>query len=399
MSNNVPRDFPKTAFGELLVGQLHPQFQGSFESTVDNTDLNINTVLNGGTITQGNGMCIAGTSTTTASSALFQSKQHARYKSGLGGADRFSALFATPVAGTEQYIGVADEVGSSAAFKNGYMLGYDGLTFGYHRFQNDVKFTTPLADWDDALDGEGSSGMNIIQTNLNIFFLVFEYLGGGAIKVLVENNITNQSEIMHTDSYANQNIVPSTYNPNYRHTMWINNKATTSNLVMKSSSYGYFVEGKTSFIELHQPVNSSGKREKTTVITEVAILTIRNKTTYASKINFIDIILMSIGASIEANSSNNLGEVRIIKNATLGGVPSYSDINTSNSVVEIDTAGTTVTGGVELDSELLAGKNDKISKDLINNKFIINPGETITIAGNSANSATLDGRILWRELF
>jgi hypothetical protein len=49
---------PKTAFGELLVGQLSPQFQGSFEYTVNNTDLNTNTTVNGGTVTQASGMGI-----------------------------------------------------------------------------------------------------------------------------------------------------------------------------------------------------------------------------------------------------------------------------------------------------------------------------------------------------
>ena len=92
---------PKTAFGEVLVGQLSPQYQGSFEYTVGNTDLNINTVVAGGTVTQASGTAVVGSSTTTASTALFQSKQHAKYRAGLGGVARFTALFTTPVAVTE----------------------------------------------------------------------------------------------------------------------------------------------------------------------------------------------------------------------------------------------------------------------------------------------------------
>lgn len=388
-----------TAFGELLVGQLHPQFQGSFEYTVDNEDLNTNTVVNGGTVTQADGMAVVGTSTTTASSALFESKQHARYKSGLGGVDRFTALFNPPVAGTEQYIGLADEVGSSAAFKNGYIVGYDGLTFGFHRFQNDVRIPTSIALWDDPLDGSGATGMTIIQTNLNVFFIPFQYLGAGAIDVLIEDDKTGLPAIVNKELYANKNIEPSVHNPNFHHVMWVANKGTTSDIILKSSSYGYFVQGKTSLIEMHQPENASGTREKTTVTTEVAIFTIKNKTTYASKKNFIDILLLGAGASIEANSANNLGKIRFVKNATLGGTPAYSDINTTDSVVEIDTAGTTVTGGKELGAGLFAGKNDGFSRDLIDFKVILNPGETLTLAGSSANSATIDAQTAWRELF
>lgn len=389
---------PKTAFGELLVGQLSPQFQGSFEYTVDNTDLNTNTVVSGGTITQASGMGVLTTSATIASSALFQSKQHARYKSGLGGNDRFTVLLTSPIAGTEQYIGLADEVGSSAAFKNGYMIGYDGTTFGFHRFQNDTKISVDIADWDDPLDGTGESGVTIDQTKLNIFFIQYQYLGAGAIKIWYEKP-NGESALVHIVKYANLNTEPSTHNPNFHHTMWVANKGTTSDIILKSSSYAYFVEGKTSFVELHQPENASGAKQKTSVTTEVAIFTIRNRLTYASKTNFIDIVLLGAGTSIEASSANNLGNVRIVKNATLGGVPSYSNISTSNSVVEIDTAGTTVTGGKEIGAGLLAGKNDGLRVSLIQNKIILNPGDTLTIAGSSVNSATIRAQMTWRELF
>lgn len=491
---------PKTAFGELRTSQLHPQFQGSFEYTVDNTDLNVKTLVNGGTVTQASGMGIVSTSTTTASMAMLSSGQHARYKSGLGGVLRFTVLFTSPVAVTEQYIGLTDEMGSDVAtgsvtltgggsgsvdgitvnsvgimsgaesfdtdltetarnivtninantsspnysatslgvlitiisevrgtgpntfnvtsstttitttdanlsggtdgeaFKNGYIIGYDGTTFGYHRFQNNSKITTALSAWDDPLDGTGYSKEIIDQTKLNIFFIQYQYLGAGAISLFFEKQDGNIIKV-HTDRYAGLNTEPSAHNPNFHFHMHVTNKATSNNLIMKSSSYSYFVEGKTSFIELHQPENSSGKKQKTTVTSEVAIFTLRNKNTYASKANFIDIVMLNMSASIEASSNNNLGEFRLVKNAFLGGSPSYSDINTTNSVIEIDVAGTSVTGGTELISAPLAGKNDKVIQNLIDFKILLHPGDTLTLAGISTNSATIEGAVLWRELF
>ncbi len=389
----------KTAFGELLVGQLHPICQGSFEYTVDNTDLNTNTVTNGGTVTQVSAMAVIGTSTTTNSTALLQTRQHARYRSGMGGVTRFTDLFTAPVAGTEQYIGLADETGTNAAFKNGYMVGYDGLTYGYHRFQNDVKITTALADWDDPLDGTGPSGMTINHTKLNVCFIPFQYLGGGAIGVYVESDIDNKMFLAHVDSYANQNTEPSAHNPNFYFTIWANNGSTTSDMVLKCSSYGYFIEGITSHIELQQFHNSSSAVEKTTVTSEVAILTIRNRATYASKTNFIDVLLAHFTASIQASSANNLGTIRLVINATLGGTPSWADINTSDSVLELDTAGTTVTGGKEIMNEPLAGKNDKFSEHMNELQIIMNPGDSMTIAGSSGNDATIRGSLLFKELF
>jgi len=195
------------------------------------------------------------------------------------------------------------------------------------------------------------------------------------------------------------NTVPSTYNPNYHHTIWAANKGTTSDIVVQAASYAFFVEGKTHLKELHQPQFSSGVQQATTVTTETAIFTIRNKSTYASKTNFIDVLLEQLTASIEASSANNLGSVRIVKNATLGGTPSYSDINTTDSVVDIDTSGTTVTGGKELVAFPLAGKNDKEIINLVDFLIVLNPGDTLTVAGTSANSATMPATLLWKELF
>lgn len=392
---------PLSAFGDLRIVELHPQFQGSFEYTVDNTDLNDNTVVNGGGVTQASAMAVITSSTTTASSALYTSKRHARYKSGLGGLVRFTKLYETGgIAATEQYDGLADEVGSSAAFKNGYMIGFDGVDFGFHRFQNDAKISVTLSAWDDPLDGNGASGMTIDTTKLNVFFIQYQYLGSGPIKIFVESNIDGMPFLAHTITYTNQNTEPSTHNPNFHYQMFVDNKATIENLISKSSSYSYFIEGKTSFIELHQPQNSSGLISLGSITGEVPIFTIKNKALYASKTNFIDVILEQMTGSIEASSANNLGELRFVKNATLGGTPeSYSDINTSNSVVEIDTSATTVTGGVEILPIPFAGKNDKHIQNIFDYNVILGPGETMTATGASANSATMKAGVLWKELF
>jgi len=398
-TQNVKTDTPRAAFGEQLSAELSPIFQGTFEYTVDNTELNINTVENGGTVTQGSGMAAVGTSITTASTAHFQSARHAKYKAGLGGLQRFTALFTSPVAATEQLIGLADEPGSAVAFENGYMIGYIGTTFGYHRFQNDTITSIPISNWDDPLDGSGVSGATIDQTKLGVWAVQFQYLGAGAINIFFEDPSTGDLEIVHTEQYANQNTTPSVFNPNFHFTIFTNNKATTSDLIVKCASYAYFVQGKNEFIELHQPQFSTGELTGSSITTEVAVFTIRNKSTYQSKVNFIDLILERVSTSIEVSSANNLGSVRLIKNATLGGSPSYTDINTSDSVVDFDIAGTTVTGGKDLFNIDLAGKNDKGAENLVPYKIIIAPGETVTFAGTSSASATINGSLLWKELF
>ncbi len=399
-ASNAAIASPLTAFGEMLTAQMSPIFQYSFEYTVDNTDLTINTVAGGGTVTQANAMAVATTSTTTGSFAMMQSHTHAKYRPGQGGCAMFTALFKNAaVAGTIQLAGLGDEPGTLSPVNNGYLIGYVGTTFGIHRYANDAHFEVALADCDDPLDGNGSSGMNIDTTKINVFKIQFQYLGAGAIEYFIEDDSTGLFVKFHTELYANKNITPSVENPNFHLGIFVDNGATTSNMVIKTASMAYFIQGLTEPILLHQPLNSSGTVTKTGVTAETAILTIRNKSTYAGKNNFIEILMQNMYASIEAGSTNNLGEVRFVKNATLGGTPSYSSINTTNSVVEVDTAGTTISGGTTLLSIPLAGKNDKANTNITSMKIVLKENETLTIAGSSANSATIKAGEFWRELF
>ena len=391
-------NLPKTAFGDLRVAELSPIFAGSFEYTVDNTRLNTNAVNDGATITQANAMAVLTSGTTTNANALLVSKRHAKYRSGLGGLLRFTSLFTAGAASTEQIMGLADELGSSTIFENGYCIGYIGTVFGFHRFQNDTITTIELGNWDDPLDGSGISGMTIDLTKLNVWEIRYQYLGGGSIQLSIENVNTGEFVVVHTIHYVNTNTEPSTHNPNFHFTMWVENNASSS-VIIKSSSYGYFTEGYTQYREIHQPQFSSEKQTIAGVTGEVALFTIQNKETYASKNNFIDIIIERISIAIEASQPNNLGSWRLVKNATIGGAPSYDDINTSDSVVSIDVVGTTVTDGETLVDGDLAGKNDKDIEDLIDFRFILGDGETLTLAVISANSATFNGSLLWKELF
>jgi hypothetical protein len=388
-----------SAFGELLVVQPHPIFQYSFEYTVDNTDLTENVVVNGGTVIQADAMAVVASSTTTASSATLRTVRHAKYQAGQGGLCRFTGKFTAGIAGTEQYMGLLTEQGSGAAFKNGYAIGFDGADFGVHRFQNDVKITVALSDCDDPLDGSGSSGMVFDPAKINVFEIRFQYLGGGPISFHIEDESTGMFIRFHTIRYANLNTVPSVYNPNFHFLMWVANKATVSNITMSCGSCAYFVEGVTDDIKTHQPQNSSGLQSKAGVTSEQAIFTIRNKTTYNSKVNFIDIKLEALVCSIEASAANNLGSVRLIRDALLDGSTSYTNINTSDSVIDYDTGGTTVTAGKELLVIPLAGKNDKEIVDIVPYSIRLRHGQTITVAGISENSAKINASLLWKELF
>ena len=159
-----------SAFGGQITVTPSPQWQQSFEYTVDNTDLNENIVSNSGTVTQANAMANISTGTTTGSEARLKSTHHARYKAGFGGIARFSARVTAGVAGTFQYAGLVDEhSGVGAEFLNGYAIGFNGVTPTVTRFQNDTLFEIVQSNWDDPLDGTGPSKVTMDFTKLNVF--------------------------------------------------------------------------------------------------------------------------------------------------------------------------------------------------------------------------------------
>lgn len=385
---------PLSAFGDLRVVELTPIFQGSFEYTVDNTELLTKDSTGSATITQGDGKALLATGTTAGSYAYLKTKTHAKYRAGFGGLYRFTMRDTGGIA----YAGIADSLGGDG-FNNGYVIGRDGDgVYGFHRFQNGTKVTTPIADWDDPLDGTGPSGITLDNTKLNVFFIQYQYLGVGAQFVWYEDSDTGKMILVHTAPYSNLFTVPSIYNPNFHGVFYVGNGAEAVNYQVESASYGYFLEGKSEDINLHQPDQSSGTVEKTGITTEVPIFTIRNKAIYAGKANFIDCALQRLAASIEASSPNNLAELRVIKNATLTGA-SWSDINASDSVIEIDTSATAATGGKQVISIPLAGKNDKQIEALVDYFFIGQASDSFTVAASSENSAIVQSSLLWKELF
>lgn len=393
------KEVPKSAFGDTRITELAPIVQGTFEYTVDNAELNTNTIGGSATITQGSGMGTLATTTTTGSSALLQSKQHAKYRAGLGGLLRFTAIFnGGSSAATQSLAGLADETGSTATFKNGYMIGWEGTTFGVHRYQNDTLTSVALASCDDPLDGTGISGMTLDETKLNVYAIQFQYLGAGRINFLVEDDATGDFVIFHSILYANLHTSPSVYNPNFNFTAFVDNGATTDALDLSTASYAYFVEGYSGQKEIHRPQQGTGIVTRASVTTEVPIFTIRNKTTYASKTNFIDILLESWGVNSSASGTTNTTEVILIFNGSLTGA-SYSDIESNNSVVDIDTAASAVSGGKRFLPVFLAGKEAADGGDLFKYDIILHPGDTCTVAAASSSTATIKASLLWKELF
>jgi hypothetical protein len=169
------------------------------------------------------------------------------------------------------------------------------------------------------------------------------------------------------------------------------NTTNNTDVVMQVACLASYIEGEPSSKTYTR--NAIGNTKAVT--TEANILTIRNKTTFASATNKIRVQPDFLEIASDGNQNVTLN---VYINTTLGGSPSYTDISTNTSVVDYDVAGTTITGGTLVATFQLAkvDSNTVLFKDY---DFTLNPGDIMTFAALSGASNSVSVGISWVERF
>lgn len=385
LSSDAPvvLDSQTGAFGELSVSVLHPRAVLSFSYNI-NADL-VNTDETGsGAVTSEDRMAKLSTGAATSSTASLSSRTVVDYQPGVGALGRGTAIFTAGVAGSEQWIGVGDDL-------DGFFFGYNGADFCINRRKDGVDNVTTQANWnEDNADGTGTLPV-VDFTKGNVFEIKYQWLGFGAIKFSIANPTTGKFVLVHTIQYANANTSPSVDNPSFPLYAYVGNTTNNTDVVLKTASMGGYLEGEH---KATGPLKSIDNNKAGVGTTYTNILTIRNKTTYQSVRNRIHLKILEISADADGTKAVT---IKMIRDATLGGTPSYTDIDTNTSAVDYDTAGTTVTGGVALKTFRLSKLE---SKDLEMEPLDIElvRGETLTIAAaTDSGTSDIGAAITWRE--
>ena len=375
----------KSAFNEVLVAELTPKVQIDFNYTI-NSRIASTTVDGSGATSTSNSKAVLQTTANANSSATLESKRVVKYDPGQGALARFTAVFTTGVANSNQEAGIGDDT-------DGFFFGYNGASFGIMSRQNGADTWVASSSWNgDPADGTQTLPA-IDPTKGNVYQIRYQWLGFGAITFWIENPINGKFILVHTIQYANANTDPSIFNPTLPLRLHVANTSNTSDIQLQSSSMAGFVEGKE--VKLG-PKNATSTAKASVGTTETNILTIRNKATFQSKKNRVEVELDFIGAAVDGTKP---AIVYITKNATLGGSPSYSDIDTSTSVVEADNAGTTVTGGQRL-FIFAVSKADSIDLPLGDLSIDLEPNDTLTVSVEAISGTTDVGASLsWIERF
>ncbi len=188
--------------------------------------------------------------------------------------------------------------------------------------------------------------------------------------------------------YANANTDPSIYNPSLTLYAQVLNETNGSDINMKTASMAGFTEGKD--IQTG-PVNAYERTENAAGDT---FFTLRNKTTYASKVNKVRVNLKQLSAG---NDGTQLSKFKLYRDAVLTNAASYADIDTANSVIEVDLVQDYFSGG-KLVFQGTVGKDSGEVFNLNDLDITLAPGETLTATydtGTGDQSASL----VWREDF
>lgn len=377
---------PVTAFGEVSTSHLHQQVDLKFPYGVLSNQVT-STVTGSGTVTGASSMAVLSTTAATNSSAKIESKKVSRYTAGIGIVTRFTAMFTAGAANSTQYIGIGDDT-------QGFFVGYNGTSFGINRRSSSSDNFVAQASFNvDTLDGTGPSGMIIDKTKLNIFQIKYQYLGAGNVDFYVEEPNSKKYILFHRIKYAGANIAPSLENPTMPLYAKVVNTTNNTNIVLKTASMGAYSEGENEENGLRYAISNS----KSGITTETNVITLKNPTTFNGVTNRTPVLVDYMSIATDGSGNNTIG-VRAVINTTLGGSPSYTDISTNLSVMQYDTAGTTLTGG-KLVLPTRVARNNQVREGLTGYGIILYPGDTFTVSASSATSVAVDVGLSWRELF
>lgn len=385
-SLNVSINDRASPFGELIVANLSPVIQADFVYGI-NSNLFTSTLTGSGTATSTSQMGIASTTANASSSSLIQTTRRAKYRSGEGILSRFTAQFTTGAANSTQTAGMRN------AAIDGWFIGYNGTSFGICYRRNSIDTWVAQADFNgDKLDGTGSSGITLDPTKINIFQLSVGYLGVRGCVFQVLNPDTKSWATFHEYSFVNTTADQTqSVNPTMTFGIQATNTTNATNIVVKVGSVGVFIIGARERIGSTYGLNNN----KSISTTETNILTIRNNTTLNGFTNQAQIRVRSLSV---ATAGSVPVVFKLTKNATLGGTPSYTDVDATNSCASRDIAGTTVTGG-NTQFNTVVGSNGNAFIDLTEFDIFLAPSDTLTCSSVSASGIAANQAVAinWNE--
>lgn len=161
---------------------------------------------------------------------------------------------------------------------------------------NNTNVWTYKEDWD-------VPDIPLNPNKLNVFAIDFRWLGAGIVRFFMEHPTTGKMTLIHTQHWANQNVIPHLENPSLRigYSAAINAGATvTSPVMVKGASMYGAIQGdvaQTTYSEGWYNVITGNRAQD--IIHHA--LSIRNPFTKNNRLNTRELILQDLSMSVQGN--------------------------------------------------------------------------------------------------
>lgn len=203
--------------------------------------------------------------------------------------------------------------------------------------------------------------------------------GNGNFKFYVEDPDTDDYTLVHIIGFLNANTTVELANSSLRVGLYAASIGSTTDLTIKCSNFSAFIQG-----EFNKTRNPRSVKNTQTVSTSFTnVLTIRNRNTYNSFYNQVEV--QPVNLTISSESNKNV-EVEIRANPTFSAATNYTNVGT-NLVTDIDKTANTFTGGRLLSSFTVAPSGGE-SINLSTFEIAVPPSLTLCIAARVTGGAS-----------
>jgi hypothetical protein len=213
----------------------------------------------------------------------------------------------------------------------------------------------------------------------NVYQIKYQYLGFGNILFYVENLDSGAFDLVHVIKYSGRNTTPSLRQPSLRFGMYSSNQGNTTDVTVQCASVACFVQGKLTKTRNPRAVKNS----QTVSTTFTNVLTLRNRKSYNSLFNQVEIEPQNL--TISSESTQNV-EIELRSNASFSGDTNFANAGT-NLVGDVDTTANTVSGGTLL-AAFTVGSKGNLSINLAQYDLAVPPSLSLTISAKVVSGAS-----------
>lgn len=243
----------------------------------------------------------------------------------------------------------------------------------------------PQASWNGA-----ALATPLDTSKVNVFQIGWQYLGGGDAFFYVEEKTTGRFVLVHTIRNANSRTTPVLRQPSAR-VQWISrNTGTASSIIVKGLSAAVFLEG----VERSTSrVFAASVQKSSTLNVLTPIISLEPLLAYQSRANAGQVRVSRVSIACSGAKPTTF---YFLRSASINTSPNYTPVNLNTSYSAVDSAATTVSGGLLLFATSL-GKDASVTEDVSDISIVLDVGQSLTIASISTANSDVSAAITWLE--